>query len=49
MDQAANPIYGWDHRGRAVPVPGNRAATGCLAVARAGRRIPEDPSRLGCG
>jgi len=48
VDQAENPVYGWDHRGRAVPLPGDRTAMGCPAVALAGRRIPEDPCRLDC-
>ncbi len=49
MDPAANPIAGWDRRGRAVPVPEDRAAMGGRAGALAGRRIPEVPSRLDCG
>ncbi len=49
MDPEANPIAGWDRRGRAVAVPEDRAAVGRRAGALAGRRIPEDPSRVGCG
>ena len=49
MDPEANPFAGWDRRDRAVQAPEDRAAMGRRAGALAGRRIPEDPSRLGCG
>ncbi len=49
MDPEANPIAGWDRRGRAVRVPEDRAAMGRRADALAGRRFPEDRRQLDCG